>query len=297
MSAIRDAVATPGDPAVIHETTSMAELDAAVAFIHERGTDCVVLAGGDGSYLAGTTALSRVFGDAMPAIAFAPGGTVSTVARNWGFTGSAPDYARRLIRAVLDRGGVRTKRPTLHVKDDRGGDRIGFIFGAGLVAHFFDAYYDAPIQGYATAAAIVARVFVGSFTGGALARRILSPTRCKLIVDGETQSPQSFTLIAASVVRDLGLHMHLLHRAAEDPAAFHLVASALPAAELGPQMPRVLRGLPLEGAGHVDRLAKEMLLELGDESGAYVLDGDRIRAGAVTITPGPVLDFVAAPPR
>jgi diacylglycerol kinase (ATP) len=290
---IRAAVARSSDRARIHETRSLADLEGAVRVILERGTECVVLAGGDGSYLAGTTALHRAFGAALPTVAFAPGGTVCTVARNWGLQGDESAYAERLVDAALDGTTTKVRRPTLRVRDDRGGDRVGFIFGAGLVARFFDAYYEADTQGYASAAALVARIFVGTFTSGRLASRVLSPSPGRVWVDGVLQAPTAWSLIAASVVRDLGLHMHLLYRAAENPDAFHLVASALSARQLSPQVARVLVGRRLRGAGHVDTLARELALELSAEASTYVLDGERIQAGRVTVTAGPVLVHAA----
>ena len=60
------------------ETSSMADLDAAGEEIAREVPDAVVLAGGDGSYMAGVTALARSFTaagrneDALPPIALAP---------------------------------------------------------------------------------------------------------------------------------------------------------------------------------------------------------------------------------
>lgn len=295
LRALHEEVADAGGRACLHETASLDELAAAVSSIRARKTRCVVLAGGDGSYLAGTTALWRAFGDALPPIAFAPGGTVCTVARNWGLRGPEETYARCLVRHVLEGRATLTDRPTLRVRDDQGGDRVGFIFGAGLVARFFDAYYEAPSQGYAAAAGLVARIFAGTFTSGALARRVLTPGPARIFVDGDLRAPMAWSLIAASVVRDLGIHMRLLYRAAESTTAFHAVASALPPRRLAPQVGRVLLGRPLRGEGHVDVLARELRVELGDGEGSatYVLDGDRLEARWVTVTPGPVLRYVS----
>jgi diacylglycerol kinase family enzyme len=280
--------------ATVHETRSKDELTRAVASIHRRGTDAVILAGGDGSYMAGTTALFHAFGAAMPRVGFAPGGTVSTVARNWGLRGAEAAYAARIVRVACEGAAPSSRRPTLRVQDDRGGDRVGFIFGAGLVARFFEAYYAGGRLGYAAAAALVARVFAGSFRGGGLAARILAQTPAVLIVDGERKAPLAFSLVAASVVKDLGLHMRLLYRAAERPDRFHLVASSLSASKLGPQMPRVLVGRRLSGDEHVDTLARRAELTFTeDSSSAYVLDGDLFPASRVTVSPGPVLDYLS----
>jgi diacylglycerol kinase family enzyme len=297
LAALEAEVAASAGRARLHATSSLSELEAAVSAVRERGTDAVVIAGGDGSYLAGTTALARAFGDAMPVVGFAPGGTVSTVARNWGLEGSLPSYATRLVRSLLADEAIIARRPTLRVTDDRGGDRVGFIFGAGLVARFFDAYYEAPSQGYASAAVLVARVFAGTFTSGTLAARVLTPGPATLVVDGQPAAPRAWSLIAASVVKDLGLHMHLLYRAAQSTTAFHVVASPLPPRALAPQVGRVLLGMPLRGEGHVDALARELLVDLGEGAAGstYVLDGDRMLARRVSVTPGPVLRHASAP--
>jgi diacylglycerol kinase family enzyme len=293
---LRDAIVRVAtqEGAAVHETRTLEELDAAVRAIAERGSRGVVLAGGDGTHMAGVTALARAMrakGEALPPIGLAPGGTVATVAKNWGMRGDARACAEAVVRATA-RGARTVERPTLSVRDDADGDRIGFIFGAGLVSNFFDAYYAAPEQGNATAAKIVARIFGGVFVGGALAERVLAPTPARLDVDGVTQAPRAWSLVAASVVRDLGIGMRLTYRAGERMDRFHAVASALGPRALGPQMPRVLAGRALKGEHHVDALARELRLRFGAETatrGSYILDGDPIAASDVRITCGPII--------
>ncbi len=222
---------------------------------------------------------------------------MSTTARNWGLRGPLTSYGARLVTAVAAGRVRRDERPSLRVTDDEGGDRIGFIWGAGLVARFFDAYYASPRPGYAGAARIVARIFLGSpltfFGGGALARRVLTPVPCEVTIDGQLQSARGFSLMVSSVVRDLGLHMRVLYRAGEDPARIHFVASPLGAPKLGPQMPLVLLGKRLRGRGHVDVLAREARVRFRSRD-AYVLDGDVHAAREVTIRPGPRLVLLTA---
>jgi len=299
--ALRDAIvaAAAREGARVHETWTMADLAETARAIAARGSGAVVLAGGDGTHMAGVTALFRAMGDAMPAVALAPGGTVATVARNFlgarafGVRGDAA-YAARLVREASN-GARAVARPTLRVRDD-GDERVGFIFGAGLVSNFFEEYYAAPEPGNAAAAKIVARVFGGVFTGGALARRVLTPTPARLSIDGAEQTPRAWSLVAASVVRDLGLGMRLTYRAGERDDRFHAVASALGPRALGTQMPRVLAGRPLEGEHHVDALAAELRLRFGANAptrGSYILDGDRFTANEATVTAGPIIRVVA----
>lgn len=291
--------------AELHRTSTLAELDAVCRELARRGTDLVAISGGDGSFMAGVTALARAFGEeSLPALALLPGGTVATVARNWGMVGDPVALLRRILR---DRGrapGDRAvRRPTLRVRAiTRGGaeERIGFIFGTGLVASFFDVYYADGGDGHGAAARIVARVFVESFYGGAYARRVLEPLPCTIDVEGRTLPPRAWSLVCASVVRDLGLHMHLNYRAGEDLSRPHLVASALAPRELGPRAPLVLAGRRLGGRDHVDELVRDFTIRFDPAAGVnasgdgpYVLDGDVFRAREVRVSAGPPIDVVS----
>ncbi len=291
--------------AVVHETGELAELERAARTIAARGSARIVLAGGDGSYMAGVTALVRAFGERpLPPIALAPGGTVGTVARNWGAArlGWGAKGAERILRRAAGAEHVEiVRRPTLRVSDDEGRDHVGFMFGAGLVAGFFDEYYAAPVQGYGAAASIVARVFVQSFVGGPLAKRVLEPVAAKLTVDGFEAAPARWSLVLASVIRDVGLHMLVTPHAGATAGAFHAVASPLGPSALGPQLPRVLAGKRLQGAGHVDvPAARELVLRfagaVAESAGrkTYVLDGDVLRASEVRVRPGPAIDVLCA---
>ena len=289
------------------ETRTMTELDAAAEETAREVPDAIVLAGGDGSYMAGVTALVRAFTDAgrgedtLPPIGLAPGGTVSTVARNWGFKGGglfsgsgaeAARYASRLLDAIAAGRSVRTDRPTLRVVDDAA-TRVGFIVGAGLVSRFFEVYDEEGARGYRGAATLVGRIFAGSFLHGRLARRVLTPVPCTIEVDGIHAPFEAASLVCASVVRNLGIGMRLLYRAGERHDRFHVVASALGPSRLGPQLPLVLAGRPLLGEGRVDALASSLTLRFPERDGAYVLDGELLRAERVDVTPGPVLRILS----
>ena len=282
--------------AEIIATKTLSELDEACRRIAEQGTDCVALSGGDGTFMAGLTALTGAFAErarsgtgGFPRLALLPGGTVATVARNWGSTGPAPALLARLLR---DGTGARVSpRPTLRVTDDAG-SRVGFIFGTGLVARFFGVYYEAGAGGQAGAARIVARVFAESFYGGSYARRVLDPLPCTIDVDGRRLVPEAWSLICCSVVRDVGLHLLVNHRAGEDFERPHLVASALSPTRLGPRMPYVLAGKSIGGEHHFDDLVRTFTVRFGNAGGPYVLDGDVFRSTSVTVGAGPAIDVV-----
>lgn len=288
---IVDAAATGG--ARVHETRSLEDLDHVARRIATGGSSAVVLAGGDGSYMAGLSALAHAFGSgSLPPVALAPGGTVCTVARNLGMTGDASAYARRIVRGVVDGRARSEAQSTLHVVDDAGGDRIGFIFGSGLVVTFFEAYYAAPRQGLAAAARIAARVFAGSLAGSEYAQRLLRRTPCSLHIDGEPHPAREWSLVLASVVPDVGLHLLVPYRAGREMGRFHVVASGLAARALGAQLPRALAGRPLVGEPRVDALARALHVDFDGHASGYVLDGDLFRARSAKVAPGPVLSLL-----
>jgi diacylglycerol kinase family enzyme len=290
-----DLMSHVADGCTIHPTSSLDALDSACASIAEQTPPLVVLCGGDGTAMAGTTSLIEAFGDRpLPPIAFASGGNSCTIARNWGRLHNDP---RRHLTELLSharRGALRiVRRPTLRVRADDG-TRTGFIFGTGLVASFFKAFYERGGGGYAEAARMIARIVTGSFVGGSLARRVLSPMPCTLRIDGRLHPSDAFTLIVSSVVRNLGLGLHVTHRAAEDPSRPHLVASSLGIVDCGLQYGRVLRGRPLLHPRTVDQVVSRFEVDFPC-TGSYVLDGDLLFARRVVVEAGPGLRVASLP--
>lgn len=274
-----------GPNARVRVTETLEQLDGVAREALAAGVTRVVLCGGDGSYMAGVSAFAQAADSrSLPEITLAPGGTVGTVARSFGQSRDLLATVRRATRDSSD--GERHESPTLSVRDDAGAVRTGFIFGTGLVARFFDRYYSGRTLGYAAAARIVARVLVGSFVSDAYSRSVLDPLPCRLRVDGRKLEPSGFSLVLCSVIRDVGLHLHVCHRAAEDPDRPHLVASSLPPRLLGPQIHRVFRGRGLRDPQGFDDLIEKLDVEF-PERGPYVLDGDLLYAKRVEVTAGP----------
>jgi hypothetical protein len=298
--------------AILHVTRTRRELTLAAEDCRARGARVVVLCGGDGTYGAGATALVDAFAPAAPPlIALAPGGTVGTIARALapspgGDLGSA---ISRIVHGAVSGAHAVAEVPTLsvtsrsHAADRR---RIGFVFGTGLVASFFELYDPSAIDrpdgpssggGIPAAAKIVARVFAESFVGGPLARRILEPMPCAVEIDGARLPWPASSLVVASVLRDLGLGMRVTHRGSEDPERPHVVVSGLPPRSLGPRLPRVLRGVPIGDPGepHFDGLAARVVVDFGEARGRYVIDGDLDAAEAVVVEAGPRLRLAVSP--
>jgi diacylglycerol kinase (ATP) len=290
--------------AQLFETSSVAELARVMRLVLDDGVDLCVLAGGDGTFMSGVSAMAAALderGDhadgrrrGWPRLGLLPMGTVGTIARNLGERGEPEDLLERWLAAPNDVHAI--PRPTLALAATQasGGveEKVGFIVGTGLVARFFEVYEERGAGGIPLAGRIVARVFAESFSGGPLAKRILTPLPCELLVDGERQASSALSLLCASVVRDLGLGMKVCYRAGEEPDRVHLVASQLSPRHLGPRAPFVMAGRSIGGPGHVDRLVSSFEVIFPGEQGPYVLDGDMFRAKSFRVTAGPIIPVV-----
>jgi diacylglycerol kinase (ATP) len=276
----------------VHVTATLEELDQVCEQLAARGSDLVLLSGGDGTLMAGVSALARHF-DELPNLAPIPAGTACTVARNWGLHLGKTDAC---LARLLEGPRRLVPRPSLCIDASRDGlsqRRIGFIVGTGLVAKFFRLYYEHGAPGYAGSAALVSRIFVESFVGGPLARRVLDPLPCRLRVNGEEHEPNAWSLVCVAVVQNLGIGMRLTYRAGSDPQRPHLVATPMAPGQLGPRAPLVLAGKSLGGPGHIDALIDELQIEF-DGDGPWVVDGELLQSSKVEVRAGPILT-VASP--
>jgi hypothetical protein len=268
----------------VYATRNEDELDRAVREAVAHGASPIVFCGGDGTYLSGVTALVRAAGAGpLPAVGLVRAGTVSIVAKNW----DAERDVVRAVRTIAERPQRLqvASRPTLLIESD-GVTRIGFTFGTGLVANFFEVYDQASPGGLGVALRITLRTFFDSFVGGPYAKKILGALPCRITVDGQVLEPNAWSLVLCSVLRDVGLHMLVTYRAGEDHRRPHLVASPLPPRLLGPQWPLVAVGRPLVGAGNFDGLVHSFQVDF-PERGPFVLDGDTFHAKTVRVSAGP----------
>jgi diacylglycerol kinase family enzyme len=129
------------------------------------------------------------------------------------------------------------------------------------------------------------RVPLSALFGTALARRIFSPVRARVSVDGEELPEDHFTMLVAATVANVGLGVRITYRAEEDAERFHMIASALPARSLARQFGRTFRGRPLRGPQHHDLLARRAEITFAEPQPCTV-DGELLRATRVELAAG-----------
>jgi diacylglycerol kinase family enzyme len=295
-------------------TQSLDEL--APTLSQARGCDLLALCGGDGSLAAMLTAAVPMF-PSLPPLILLPGGTMNTVARNLGLRGSYGSLGsqgsivslwRRALRVLTQAGDparlpllpvdvlratIRDERPLRDSEPDLAAPptertRLGFIFGAAMGARYLAAYTRHP--GPAWAIWLALRTVGSSLIpgGGPFARWLFSPTRAALNLDGQDLPEESFRMVLCATVPDVGLGFRVPWQAGRTPGRFHLVASGIPITENALQVPRILRGQPLSGSPHVDRLAGAARIRFASPQ-QLTLDGEVFSGSDIELSLGPAL--------
>jgi len=263
-------------------TRTPADLAAAARRFASDGVGIVAACGGDGTNLTTLTELVHAYGSALPTFAILRGGTVNTIAQNLGIAGRPEEVLARLVVAARHNGALRTVGQDLMCVNGL----YGFLFAALMGARFLEAYYGGPRPGPAWAGLLAARTVASSLVQGRFARWLFAPAEMTLGLDGADVPIDGCRLLVASVVRDVGIGMKVTWQAGREAQHFHLIASGLSTTSMALQLGRVLRGKPLEGSPHIDRLVQKAQIRFAQPQ-TYTLDGDLFRSREVEIAIGP----------
>lgn len=252
-----------------------------------RGIDLIGIVGGDGTNLYSLTAIVRAYGEgATPRIAFLGGGTNDITRNGFGFRGTPLDLLERLIGHARATPSLRT------IASDvlRVNDLYAFFFGAGLVARFYQIYYESGAPSRLRVAQI-AGLFIGSIALGLpRGKEFLAPVACRVSIDGDDFPGPHRVFLAAKMDR-VTFGLRPTYRAREEVGRFHVLLANEPASTYARQIPRLFQGRGFTGEKHIDRLASRMEVHFESES-PYMVDGELLRGRDVTVTSGPVLQIV-----
>lgn len=282
-SRLRRILGDRGDLIVVDGRKEIAQT---VEGFRRSGVEVLGIVGGDGSNLYTLTAATEVFNGDLPPVAFLKGGSVNTIGHSLGLRGPPEALLRRLL-ALYASGEIRT----LEVATLRVNAYVGFVVGAGLLGNFYDVFYSGSRKGPIDAGILVARALLSAFVENDLSRKLFTPVRATVKVDGREVSFRDFTLIVASTVESL-FGLRATYRAKEKAGHFHLVASGLSHRRLGPQFHRTLLGLPLKGDRHEDAVARSVEIRF-DRPAKYIIDGDLYEGESIVVEPGPSIQVVA----
>jgi diacylglycerol kinase family enzyme len=279
-----------GDDAVF-ATRSAAELRGALAALRDRGTDLLVIVGGDGSVTGTLTPLLREWpARALPAIALTRGGTVNTIARSLG----SPGPPERVVRHLL-RGGAHTvrRRALVEARAEGGAPHHGMIFVNGGGERFLEIYHHESRRGVPGALAVIARISASVLAGGDLARRVFAPFCAELVVDGAVQPAGDYTVMAAAGIPDIGLGFAPFHTAGSDLDHIHLTVTAADAGALLRELPALRIGRERRRSPLHHFAPREAHIRTPDPI-PWSLDAESFPpARELNVRAGPALDFVS----
>lgn len=272
-----------GDRGVLAEPRSLDELHRAAESFRAQGVSVVGVVGGDGTSNRAVTACRLVYGDAaIPTLAMLRGGTMNTVANACGVPRGRPEGLLRKLMAHDAAAGI-IERNTLSI-----GDRVGFLFGTGVVVGFLRAYYAAGEPSPVVAARVLARAIGSTLVGGPFARAMTAPVDVRVSVDGVAWPSTRYLTVAAGTVEEIGLGFRPFYRASEAHGRLHLLGVYASPARFASELPRIHRALPMrDGAAH-EALVDSATLTFDDGVARYMFDGDLVDApGPLTLRAGP----------
>ena len=278
-----------GDQGRVLAPRSLSELEDAAVALHAARPATIAVHGGDGTLHKVLTAIGRAWGDdPLPPIAVLCGGTMNVVASSLGIRERPATFLHSMVDAAragrpmetLRRRCLRVGHAGGQLGSDAGADKLGFVFGNGLLANFLGEYYATGSYGPARAVWLLARTFFSALVRGPFARRVFRRFEGVVRVDGVPLERTVLVGVGAATVREVGLGFKLNHRADEDPERFALLAIHAPPLALVPDIPAVHRGRGIGPSRAFSAVASVVEVEPAPGNGpemSYTVDGDLYR--------------------
>lgn len=274
-------------------TRHAAELPGALDRLLAGGIDFLAVNGGDGTLGAVVSQLAARKLSALPLLVPVLGGTNNAVAKDAGAVGRLDAVLTR-VRAALARPTrlATVTRKSLRVALAGGETRHGFIFTAGLIVRFADAYYAGPWVGSPQVVRIVVEKLAKVLWPSARHRAFWRFEPFGIGLDGVPLNlPHGVQVVYASTIDTQLLFFRPFPQRSSQVAGFHALINAMD----GPEIARRFFPLVLgrfQGPSHVCR--ETHTLELAGATRIF-LDGELFDVDPgdpLTVTVGPPLTFL-----
>lgn len=280
-----------GDLGIVCETQDFADIDQAARRFRAAGIEVLAVCGGDGSFFRTLSAVVRAYdGAVLPGFLPLRAGSMNTIARAVGCRRGRP---QAVLAAALE--DWRAGRPFEVVEHDLlcvAGRRYGFMFGAGLIVNFLQAYYARRQRGPRAAASLLGRLCAGSLLRSAEVQRLFKVTPAAISCDGRDLGKAAWRVIFASTVREIGLGFQLGYRAGEQAGTLHFLAGSPSPLQALLRLPAVRLGRPLNLPGWHDLLARRVTVGF-ERPAPYMIDGDILEETAtLELSVGPRLSVI-----
>jgi diacylglycerol kinase (ATP) len=281
-----------GAQADFFEPEDMLALRRDARTVLERGYRYLAINGGDGTNHQVLTAFGEVSDERpLPRICLLRGGTMNNVTDSLGIRGTPMSILGALCEAVAAGSEQKvTRRAMLRVTDGEV-ERLGFIFGTGLMANFLKAYYAQGSTSPWTAAWRAAKVCASVAVPGSLFEQISEKEKHTIHADGDLWLDKDLFCLMCATTEEVGLGLSPFTSAGRHPDRFCALAIEGPLLSIVTALPAIWRAAPMTMRGFEERLAQRLALQLPRKFD-YSIDGDLYVAERLTLSLGPVLELV-----
>jgi diacylglycerol kinase (ATP) len=284
-----------GDEGQVFACGDAESLVTALTVLKREAISVLAICGGDGTYSYVMGHAEAVFGaESIPPVALLRGGTMNTTANGLGIAKGTPlKLLKRLVDDVrAERRLLTQPRPLM-----RGGDRLGCLFGSGLVVRYLEEYYrrGRPHPTPWTAFTTLSSAAMSAIVNGPLIRHMAAPDRLELTIDGERLPVADYVTIAAGTVPEFGLGFAPFPGCLADPTRFHMLGTKVSPASFLLDLFRMRTGRSMAPDHGIVTPARTLTLTPvdGAERLLVMFDGDVMHLPApLTVSVGPIVDVV-----
>lgn len=282
-----------GNDGELLEASTPEEMTRAAERFRADRIDLLAVCGGDGTVHQALTAYARLGGaEPLPKLLLLRGGTMNTVARGHGISGSPEALLRAALERRRQRMNLKTvERDLLRVEADGGPPLYGFVFGTGAMVTFLEAYQHYRHASPWAAPLLLARAILSALRQGPFAAALSKRERLRVETDADPWPDDSYLSLLAGTTPELGLGFRPFHRCGEQPGFFHAVGVIAPLGSLVLSLPAIHAGRPWRRKVALDELARELIAE-GNRT-RFALDGTLYAARErIRVTTGPGVSLV-----
>ncbi len=280
-----------GEQADFFEPEDMLALRRDACTVFERGYRYLAINGGDGTNHQVLTAFGEVSsGRALPRVSLLRGGTMNNVTDSLGIRGTPMSILGQLCASVASGSEPKLTRRSLLRVEDGEEERLGFIFGTGLMANFLKTYYAEGQTSPLTAAWMAAKLCASVAVQGPLFDKLSDKEHHTLQADGELWLDKDLFCLMCATTEQIGLGLSPFTSAGRHPDRFCALAIEGPMLSIVTALPAIWRAAPMTMRGFEERLAQRLDVQLPRKFD-YSIDGDLYVAERICLSMGPVLEL------
>ena len=285
-----------GEFADVRTTRDLDEVDKVIGDFKAAGVYCIGASGGDGSLHHVLSRIIKIYHpEPPPPFLILKGGTMNNISMTIGLKGDGFKILKRLRNRLEKDEPIQTYvRDTLRVKD-----KIGFIFGMGVVTTFLNQVYNQKEKGFVSNIKTLRDMFAEALMDPP-EKKIFTSVKVRSRVDDKLLSFDEITALLIGTVEHTGhiakLNFTPTRRATDQDLTMHAVISALSPRDLMRNIGKLRKGVAIKNERHFDGLIKTLRItsnEGADSPIPYTIDGDLYHSqGELLLEMGPQIELV-----